>query len=442
MTTPHDDAPRPPSWAAPGTPPTEGAPSSGGSPAQPVPAPPAGPPVAPPVGYPGATGPGPVPPGFPAPAGYPQAGSPQPGYPPAPGYPPTPGYPQQGYPPAPGYPPQGYPQAPGYAQPGYGQRLPGWTPPPAPVLQPGIVPLRPLGLGEILDGGFRAIRANPRVMFGLAALVVTVAVALQAVLTWYLGGLLAPQVADLTGTIDPTGELGMDGTLGTSMAELLTLPVVSVATTVLSGLVIVSVSRSVIGRTISLSEVLRSWRVWYVLGFTVLSGLAVSLVMGAWIGLIVLLAANDSAGGAVALALVGGLAVVVGAIWFSVRTLLAPAALMLEGGGFWSSVARAWRLTRGSFWRLLGIYLLVNILVSIVVSVISFPATVIATLVTGDATATSFGAVVITSIADVIGLTLSTTFVSAVVGLLYIDVRMRREGLDISLARAAGESAA
>ncbi|WP_449385546.1 glycerophosphoryl diester phosphodiesterase membrane domain-containing protein [Cellulomonas soli] len=320
--------------------------------------------------------------------------------------------------------------------------MPGWTPPPAPVLQPGIVPLRPLGLGEILDGSFRAIRANPRVMFGLAALVVTIAVAVQAVLTWYLGGLLAPELSDLTGSIDPTGELGLDGSLGTSLANALTLPVVSVATTVLSGLVIVSVSRSVIGRTIGMSEVLRSWRVWYVLGFTVLSGLTVLLVLGAWIGLIALLATNDATGGAVTLGLVGGIAVVVAAVWFSVRTLLAPAALMLEGGGFWASVARAWRLTRGSFWRLLGIYLLVNVLVSFVVAAITSPAAVVATLVTGDPTATSFWSIVITSIADVIGLTLSTTFMSAVVGLLYIDVRMRREGLDISLARAAGEHAA
>lgn len=431
MTTPHDDAPRPPAWAAPGTPPTEGAPSPAPAPPTPPAGPPqappvppvhpAGPPVAPPVGYPASPG---VPPQAPVPPGYPQA----PGYPAAPGYPQVPGYQQ------PGYPPQGY------AQPGYGPQ-PGWGAAPPPVLQPGIVPLRPLGLGEILDGGFRAIRANPRVMFGLSALVVTVAVALQAVLTWYVGGLLAPQIADVTGTMDPSGDLGLDASLGSSLADLLTLPVVSVATTVLSGLVIVSVSRSVIGRTISLSEVLRSWRVWYVLGFTVLSGLTVTVVMGLWIGAIVLLAANDATGGAVAVGLLGGVAVVLAAVWFSVRTLLAPAALMLEGGGFWVSVTRAWKLTRGSFWRLLGIYLLVNVLVSIVVGIISFPATVIATLVTGDPTATSFWSVVIMSVADVIGLTLSTTYVSAVVGLLYIDVRMRREGLDIALARAAGEPA-
>ncbi|NYI57516.1 hypothetical protein [Cellulomonas soli] len=362
----------------------------------------------------------------------PPVGAVPPGWSQPPAAPPV-GYPQQGYPQA------GYPQVPGYGPP---RSYPAWAAAPPPVLQPGIVPLRPLGLGEILDGGFRAIRANPRVMFGLAALVVTAAVAVQAVLTWYVGGLIAPQVADLAGSLDPSGLYDVEGTLGTSLADILTLPVVSVATTVLSGLVILSVSRSVIGRTIGLKEVLRSWRVWYVLGFTVLSGLAQLVVLAVWIGAIVPLAVNDSAGAAVAVALIGGLAVAVAAVWYSVRTLLAPAALMLEGGGFWAAVARAWRLTRGSFWRLLGIYLLVSILVSIVVSIISAPATVIAGLATGDASGTSFASIAIVSVADVIGLTLSTTYLSAVVGLLYIDVRMRREGLDIALARAAGESAA
>src|SRR5690625_3944619 len=38
--------------------------------------------------------------------------------------------------------------------------------------QPGIIPLRPLTLGEIYDGAFRAVRTNPGVMFGLAAVIV------------------------------------------------------------------------------------------------------------------------------------------------------------------------------------------------------------------------------------------------------------------------------
>src|SRR6478609_11184276 len=102
--------------------------------------------------------------------------------------------------PGPPAPPPGWgtPQPPA----GYGAWGPAGPPPPGvswrpPALQPGIIPLRPIGLGEIYDGAFRSIRANPKVMFGMAAIVVTIAVALQSLVSWYVQGLLAPTIADL-----------------------------------------------------------------------------------------------------------------------------------------------------------------------------------------------------------------------------------------------------
>jgi len=49
----------------------------------------------------------------------------------------------------------------------------------------------------------------------------------------------------------------------------------------------------------------------------------------------------------------------------------------------------------------------------------------------------SFGSILVSGVAEVIAMTLSTAFLAAVVALLYIDVRMRREGLDVELARAS-----
>ena len=59
-----------------------------------------------------------------------------------------PGWQPPGYPP-PGYRPPGYPGYPGYPQ----QPM---------ALQPGVIPLRPLTLGDIFNGAIRYIRANPR----------------------------------------------------------------------------------------------------------------------------------------------------------------------------------------------------------------------------------------------------------------------------------------
>ena len=117
----------------------------------PVTVPPMGPGWQPPENVPG-----------PPPSGYPAPGYPPPGYP-------TPGY---GYPP-PGYPPPGYPP-PGYPPPGYQFGHPGYPPQPM-ALQPGVIPLRPLTLGDIFNGAIRYIRANPKATLGLTAAVVVIA---------------------------------------------------------------------------------------------------------------------------------------------------------------------------------------------------------------------------------------------------------------------------
>jgi len=304
--------------------------------------------------------------------------------------------------------------------------------------------LRPLGLGEILDGAFRAIRSNPRVMFGLAAVVVAVTVALQTVVQWYVGGLLAGTIADATSNIDPAGELGLSDTLGPAVAQLLTLPALALATTVLTGLLIVSVSRSVLGQTVTIGEVWRAYRgrVGLVVGFTIVLAIAATLVLGALVGLVVLAATNGADVLAVVLGLIGGAAAFVGYVWLLVRTLLIPPAIMLEGAGLGSAIRRGWKLSRGSFWRLLGIYLLTSIIVSIVNALITAPATIVAMFVFQDPLMTSFGSLVLLGIGNIVALTLTTVFTAAVVALLYVDVRMRREGLDVELARAAGEAAA
>ncbi|WP_432456746.1 glycerophosphoryl diester phosphodiesterase membrane domain-containing protein [Cellulomonas iranensis] len=413
MTAPQDDAPPPAPWASPA-----GASSHG--PASPPPAAP--PPAAPPGGAPVAPG---APAWGPAPGAAGAWGAPPP---PASGWGAAPTPPAWGAAPPPAGPGwQG--GAPGGAGPT------GWR---APSLQPGIVPLRPLGLGEILDGAVRAVRANPSVMFGLSAVVVTVAVAIQTVVQLYVTGLLSGAIGDAfrMDGVTPAESAALSEMLSTNTGAALTAPLLVPVTSVLTGLLIVSVSRSVIGQRVALREVTRSRRVWLVVGFGLLQLLASVVAVGLWIGGVVGLAAAGTPGGAVLLTLVGGLALAVGTVWVTARTLLVPPALMLEGRRFWPTVARAWRLTRGSFWRLLGIYLLASVLVSVLMYLFVLPAGVVAGLVSA-ATGSRAVLVLVTALGQIVGMTLSTTFMAAVVALLYVDVRIRREGLDLELARAA-----
>ncbi len=117
-------------------------------------------------------------------------------------------------------------------------------------------------------------------------------------------------------------------------------------------------------------------------------------------------------------------------------------ALVLERIGVIASLRRSRRLVTGSWWRVFGILLLATIIAFVLSGIIAIPFQVIGTIVGGgfeDVDAPfSMGALVITSIGSVIATTITLPFAAAISVLLYIDQRMRREGLDLELARAAG----
>ncbi|MEH3076543.1 MAG: hypothetical protein PGN11_07640 [Quadrisphaera sp.] len=83
--------------------------------------------------------------------------------------------------------PQKAPQPPGSG--GWGQpaAAPGgaWA---AAAPRPGIIPLRPLSLGELWDGAFRAVRSNPKPLLGFSAVVVVIITAASMVLSGILQG--------------------------------------------------------------------------------------------------------------------------------------------------------------------------------------------------------------------------------------------------------------
>ncbi len=361
--------------------------------------------------------------------GYGAPGQPQPGQP-------QPGQPQYGQPQY-GQPQYGQPQ---YGQPQYGQPQ-GWG---APV-QRGIIPLRPLNLGEILDGAFKAVRANPTVMFGFAAVVVGAAVVLGSFIQWGVAGTLSSSVGSLASEVDPTGQTGLADSLGGSLAQLVSYPLLAVATTVLTGALIVSVSRSVIGTKISVGELWsQSWKRVLFLAF-VFSPVQGLVVLVAWAVLavpVVLLATNGQTGSAVALGVLGALGLLVASLWFQVRTLLMPATIVLEGTSIREAITRGWVLTRGSFWRLFGINWLTALIAGVVAQVVTVPATGIALWLAGPNYLTSGTGIAITAIGTAVGSTFTVVFSASVIALLYIDVRMRREGLDIELAQAAETAAA
>jgi hypothetical protein len=408
-----------------------------------------------PTGPPGPQGWGPAspPPGYGEPGyGPPSPGAAQPGYgQPQHGQPPYgPPQPQYGQPPY-GQPTYGQPQyaQPQYGQPQYGQPKygqPQYGQPPAgyraPTAHRGIIPLRPLSLGEIFDGGFRSVRANPRVMFGLSAVVVTIAVLIQTVVQWF-----AIPPGWMSTTVDPEAQMALGDVVGAVAAGLASSVVTFISTTILTGLLIVSVSRSVIGQRISLPAAWARVRpqIWRLLLLAVLVLLAVLLVPLITVGVAIAAAAGEQWGLMTGVIVLGALGSIVWFVWLSTRTLLATPALMLEDQRLIGAVRRGWALSVGSFWRLFGIYLLTQLLTGLVAGLVVGPVSMLGSILTitnGEIDPLHNPiALALNAIAAIVAAVLTTPFVSAVVALLYIDVRIRREGLDVELSRAA-ESAA
>ncbi|MGQ0844675.1 MAG: hypothetical protein ACT4QF_11115 [Sporichthyaceae bacterium] len=419
-------AEQPPAWAKPTVPPAE----------------PSAPPVA---AYP--------PPGYPPPA-YPPPGYPPPGYPPAAAYGPPPGYgapagvPPQGYAPppnvAPGSPAAGWAAPPIYAPP------PGWTAPgygPPPAARPGVIPLRPLGLGELLDGAVSTMRKHWKVQLGLTAGVVIVVTAIQALATWLLlrdSGLSDPDFFG-TGPIEESED--PFGGLAAQSVQLVGMVVGVLAQTVLAGMLTVVVGRAVLGRDVTPGE---AWaqvrpRVWRLLGLSLLIpticfgliALAVAVPLGLWAG-------GLPEDGAFVLGAVLLLAAVPTAIWLWVRFCLAAPAMVLERGGVRTSLRRSARLVRTSWWRTFGILLLIQLMAQLLAMVLSIPLAVAAgaMLVFVGGTAGTVWFVVLIMIGSALASLVTYPFTAGVTALLYVDLRMRREGLDLALARSAGGPAA
>jgi hypothetical protein len=202
----------------------------------------------------------------------------------------------------------------------------------------------------------------------------------------------------------------------------------------------ISVSDSVIGRKISVSD---AWsrtakRAWFLIGFSLLSMLVVLVAYALATGIVVGLFLIDPTVGVIGIFLVLA-ALLVGAVWVFTRVILIPPALAVEGGGFWETCRRAWKLTRGTFWRVLGIYLLTSLILGIIGQVVAVPVSLLLSLSmvmqSGAGLAVSYG------ITYVITGGMSVLFLGGVIALLYIDTRMRREGLDVQLQAAAAAAA-
>ncbi|MDQ0725897.1 hypothetical protein [Microbacterium sp. W4I20] len=321
-----------------------------------------------------------------------------------------------------------------------------WTPAP----KKGIIPLHPLTFGMLLGKAFAALRHNPKVLFGFAVVIQLVVVIATA---GVMGVVLFTTFSRLE-TVSPASpdfEAVLAGTIAINIIAGLVVGLTSIAfTAMMQGVVAAEVGFASIGVKATLGMLWRKMApsFWRLAGFASLSVVAV-------FGLIVIVAVIIGAfvagglGGSVELigvvvlvVILIALACVPLAVWLTTKLLLVPSILVLERARFRDAFVRSWRLTRGRFWVAFGVTFLISAIMGLAMQVVSFPVAMLGGLL-GSVVAPTGGdpGAIIGYVATLIApqiLLLVLQAITLVVqstgsALVYLDCRMRYEGLDQTL---------
>ncbi|HME48931.1 hypothetical protein, partial [Mycobacterium sp.] len=304
-----------------------------------------------------------------------------------------------------------------------------------PALKPGVIPLRPLTLGDIFNGAVAYIRANPKATLGLTTIVVIIAQIIGLILQ------VAPPAA--TGNFTPLrGEHVSNAALaGSTVGAIASVVAVGLSAILLSGMLTVVVGRAVFGAHITIGE---AWekvrgRLPALIGLTALEAAGAAVLIAAVVVVIVAVDAGANGG----IALVTGIPLVIGLVaalaYLGTVLSFAPVVIVLERLPVFAAIARSFALVRGSFWRVLGIRLLAAVVAGLVASAVAIPFTVAGQLLTIGAASTGavLVALVLRSVGNAIGQIITAPFSAGVVVLLYADRRIRAEAFDLVLQTGA-----
>ncbi|MFE3609979.1 hypothetical protein [Streptomyces goshikiensis] len=235
------------------------------------------------------------------------------------------------------------------------------------------------------------------------------------------------------------------------------------ATAVMASLCQAVLREAVMGRPITFRTM---WRAAFrrapaVAGATLLSGLIAGApmlaVMAVWIPLLIATASEHNAPLLINLLPMFLLAAAPLTVWLTVRFSLASAAVVMEGARPVTALRRSAALVRGDWWRIFGVTLAAGMVAGAVSWVIQLPFQMVGLMgmipvmagvengsdATPDGLIASLGfAVAAMAVGGVAGQTFQIAFTQLSAGMLYVDQRIRREGLADAILAEVGTDAA
>ncbi len=258
--------------------------------------------------------------------------------------------------------------------------------------------LRPLGVGEILDSGLKLYVRNFATLWKIVAVVIVPITLINVII---IGASLPSGAFVSNGTLyTPTG------TLGTPAAAVIAQIVLSfLAALVVQGALALSLVDAYIGRPLDWPESLKAGanRIGALVWLALIAGVVVTI---------------------------GFFALVLPGIWLvTVWSVCVPALMFEQLGGF-KALGRSFDLVRGRWWATFAELLVALIMLFIVLFVVSLLFTALSKgLSVGSTGLWLLLRFLSTTVADIIAL----PFLASVVAVIYIDLRVRKEALDLEL---------
>ncbi|HEY0604526.1 MAG TPA: hypothetical protein VGD58_16520 [Herpetosiphonaceae bacterium] len=308
--------------------------------------------------------------------------------------------------------------------------------------------IRALSLGELLDESFRLYRSNFVTFVAITALIMVPYSLISLVMQWPLQTQLA-ELQNQTSSGNPLGAQSPFAIMGEFFFWYAVLIVVSLLYTVvfqplLEGALAHSIAQRYLSREIgvgsSFGMALRHAPA--LIGARLLPVLIGALFTGIFIGGGMLLAGliigqgiNDEFDSSSLSAILGlsmlGFAVAAAlaliGLALMLRIMFTSQAVIVENAGPLQALVRSWRLTQGSFWRILGYAVLIWLIVSLLAAL---PAGTIGFFAGLTGMDPRIQLVLNTSASAVLNV-IATPFSMIAYTLLYFDLRVRNEGFDL-----------
>lgn len=289
--------------------------------------------------------------------------------------------------------------------------------------------LRPLGVAERLDAAIKSYFATFAQMVRVLALIAVPFGVLQGIIAYSSGQYSQNSLT----TTQPDGTVVLNtGAVWTRLAgDMSSIVMSSVVTTIAITTVALIVGAWYVGSPVGWRDALRRSvrRLPSSLAFLVLKLLLLCGLIAAVVAPTLAAAVAHVVPIAVLVGIFGSLAAFATFLWLDTSWKATVPSIMLEDLRVFSAMRRSYRLVKGAWWSVFGTVFLASVLVSVVSGF--FSVGLVGVIVSGNHSATVV--IIVAAITSVAQLIVLTPFSAAVNVVIAIDLRVRKEGLDLEL---------